>query len=122
MEHDIVWSGWLFGSGELDAHADSRKFHFACEESEGSAPVGALLGGSTGDSVILWDVKPGGFTVNQEEIFFGGFVLPTHFTGAAKVGSACFGSNDSFVVGINLEEGGLKGVGCAVAGFEFGGD
>ena len=79
-----------------------------------------MFGGSAGNGVVGWDVKPGVLAVYKEQVFFGRFVLPTHFSGSAEIGDAGFGADNAAVFRISLEESGGKSVVAVVAGFQFG--
>src|SRR5580704_6771896 len=93
IEDGVSWSDGLFVGAEFDAGADAGQFHFASEEGEGSAPIGALFGGCAGNGVVGGDVKPGVLAIYEKGIFFGRFVLPTHFSGSAEIGDAGFGAD-----------------------------
>ena len=120
IEDEVSGGGGLFVGGEFDAGADAGQFHFAGEEGEGSAPIGALFGGSAGNGVVGRDVKPGVLAVYEKSIFFGRFVLPAHFAGTAEIGDAGFGADGAAVFGVAFEESGGESVVAVVAGFQLG--
>ena len=120
IENRVSGAGGFFVRGEFNAGTNAGQFHFAGEKGEGSAPIGALFGGSAGNGEVGGDVKPGVLAVYEKGIFFGRFVLPAHFTGTAEISDAGFGADYAAVFRVALEESGGKSVVAAVAGFQFG--
>lgn len=120
IEDGVSWGDGFFVRGEFDASTDAGQFHFAGKKGERSAPIGALFGGSAGNGVVGGDVKPGVLAIHKEQVFFGSFILPAHFAGAAEIGDAGFGADYAAVFGVALEESGGESVVAVVAGFQFG--
>jgi hypothetical protein len=92
-----------------------RKISRCCEAVLWCAPVLTLLGGHARGGVVRRRVKPDVFAVDQEGVPFPGPVIPAHFAGPQKVSLSGLNVSDTTVVEVALEEGGLEGVGGAVA-------
>ena len=103
-KQDVCFAFGLFLFGEIHARTNAGDFHLASQQRQRSSPVAALFRGNAHDGVIARDVKPGVFTVHQEDVFFRGFVFPAHFAGAAEIGGAGFGAHDPGVVFVFFEE------------------
>jgi len=104
--------------GEVNAAAEARQSGFARKQSEGRAPVFALLDGDASDGTVGRDVKPDVFAVHEKGLLFRGLILPAHATGAAEVHAAGFETNVTATFGVAFEESGLKGASGKVTSFD----
>src|SRR5262249_4451333 len=110
--------GRLFGR-KRNPCTNAADLHFTNEQSERSPPVVAFASGDTGDDIILRDIEPSEFAIDYEKIGFEGSILPTHFSGAAKISNTGFATSDFAAFAVLLQKFGLEGARTLVSGFEL---
>src|ERR1700676_3002424 len=99
--------------------AHSGELQFAGKQCQRRAPVLARLGRHAGYGVVAGDINPSSLAIHYELALFGRLVIPAHAAGLAKIGDACFGTNNAAVFQVTFEEGGLQGGSGAIPGFRF---
>ena len=70
--------------GDLNAAAKLRQISFASEQREGRPPVRAFLHFCAARSAVSRHVEPDVRAIDQEQLFFRGFIFPAHAAGTRK--------------------------------------
>lgn len=98
-----ILAGWGIAS-EINLAAELRQIGFAGKERQRRSPVGAFGDLGAAGRVIGRNIEPGVLAINQKELFFGRFVLPSHSTRSREVDDPGFGGYAAAAIRVPLEK------------------